>query len=90
MALTFVKLDPNSESPARYAATTGAWPNQRRYLIERRSAEWCIDVSRHVPGKGWANYMGQRTRTLKKAMAECEELANPVPLDRNSSSYTDA
>lgn len=90
MALTFLPLEPNNYGGKRYAAVIGAWPNQRRFLIERWEREWSVEASYHEPGKGWLVSSMRRERTLAKAKAECEELANPTPPDRNSSAYTDA
>ena len=90
MALNFRKHETNSEHGPHYVAIGGHWPEQRRALIENRGGRWDIEVSVHVPGKGFGTYIWDCAPTLKAAKAGCQDYADPKPVDRNSSSYTDA
>lgn len=90
MALNFLKHGSNDTRGPHYGAIARQWPNQMRFVIEHREGRWNIDVYRHVPGKGFVVIAGDYAGTLKAAKAKCEEWANPTPVDRNSSAYTDA
>ena len=88
MTLNFHKHDPNSEYGVHYGAISGAWPNQRRFVIERRANDWSIHVLRHMPGAGFVLYLGDHAPTLKAAKARCEDILHPRPI--GESALTDA
>jgi hypothetical protein len=82
MSLTFLKRPADGERGPHYAATTGTWPHQRRYILEKLSWEWSFTVLRHVPGKGFVFTSGgnKSLRTLKAAKDYCERLNVPEPI----------
>jgi hypothetical protein len=88
--LPFTKRDATAERPAHFVALSGAWPHQHRYVVAKAGREWTMRASRHVPGKGWEEYSGASYPTLRKAQAAASERADPAPVDRTSSGYTDA
>ncbi len=90
MTLNFHKRGSNSERGEHYGAIAGAWPNHRRFIIEKAGRDWRLSAYKHVPGVGFEFYLSQYEPTLKAAKARAEEMANPQPVDRSSSSYTDA
>jgi hypothetical protein len=77
MLLNFNKHAASNSRGEHYAAIGGHWPNQRRYIVERSGSEWRWSVHAHIPGRGFEEYAGGYTRTLKAGKAECDEWANP-------------
>lgn len=90
MGLNFHKNGPNSERGEHYSAIAGHWPAQRRFIIEKSGRDWRLSAYKHVPGVGFDFYLSQYEPSLKVAKQRAEEMANPQPIDRGSSSFTDA
>ena len=94
-ALSVVVLRFSQPRDGTYLAIAGETPGRMLYIITRKAANcWCVEAAREAPGLGWRLFLSCHWKSLKAAMARCDEAAraavapvadaSPKPHKRNN------
>ena len=75
-ALSVVVLRFSQLRDGIYLAIAGEAPGRMLYIITRKAANcWCVEAAREAPGLGWRVFLSCHWKSLKAAMARCDEAA---------------